>query len=38
MSLDPKDKGPGIQRIAIWIIIGLLGIGMIGSGLVGMFT
>ena len=36
MSLD--DKGPGIQRIAIWIIIGLLGLGMLGSGVYGMLT
>jgi hypothetical protein len=37
VSLEPK-KGPGIQRIALWVIVGLVGLGMLVSGVTGIVS
>jgi hypothetical protein len=36
---DPKKpKGPSTSRVAIWIIVGAIGLYMVVSGLIGIIT
>jgi hypothetical protein len=35
---DPKPKGPSTSRIAIWVIVGGVGLYLVITGVVGILT
>lgn len=35
---DPKPKGPSLSRIAIWVIVGGIGLYLVITGVVGILT
>ncbi|MFT2818227.1 hypothetical protein [Leifsonia sp. A12D58] len=35
-SGDGEKKGPSMNRIAIWVVVGAVGLYMLGSGLIGI--
>ena len=35
---DPKPKGPSMGRIAIWVIVGGVGLYLVISGVVGIIV
>ncbi len=39
-ELEPKDgkKGPSFNRIAVWIIVGGIGVYLVASGLIGVLN
>ena len=37
-SGDGEKKGPSMNRIAIWVVVGAVGVYMLGSGLIGILS
>lgn len=35
---DPKPKGPSMGRLAIWVIVGGVGVYLVVTGLIGVIT
>ncbi|MCU1636448.1 MAG: hypothetical protein JWQ68_1687 [Cryobacterium sp.] len=39
-ELDPDNgkKGPSMNRIAVWLVVGAVGVYLLGSGIYGILT
>ncbi|MCT9820713.1 hypothetical protein N3K63_10510 [Microbacterium sp. W1N] len=38
MSLEPEDKRPSPARVAIWVVVGGIGVYLLVSGIIGIVS